>query len=75
MSIKTKAKIVLEDEKENGIRAILNYGHTYGHAIEALSNFKDILHGEAVLIGMLKSYKYVLFFNSRSTLLGREDRN
>ena len=36
-SIKTKARIVTQDEKENGIRAILNFGHTFGHAIEAVS--------------------------------------
>ena len=51
-SIKTKAKIVTKDEKENGIRAILNFGHTFGHAIEAHGNYKKILHGEAVAKGM-----------------------
>ena len=51
-SIKTKAKIVKKDEKENGIRAILNFGHTFGHAIEAHGNYKKILHGEAVAKGM-----------------------
>lgn len=52
LSVKTKAKIVLEDEKEEGIRAILNYGHTFGHAVEATTNYDKFLHGEAVLIGM-----------------------
>ena len=52
-SIKTKAEIVTKDEKENGIRAILNFGHTFGHAIEAHGKFKKILHGEAVAKGML----------------------
>ena len=51
-SIKTKAEIVTKDEKENGIRAILNFGHTFGHAIEAHGNYKSILHGEAVAKGM-----------------------
>ncbi len=51
-SIKTKAEIVTKDEKENGIRAILNFGHTFGHAIEAHGNYKKILHGEAVAKGM-----------------------
>ena len=51
-SIQTKAKIVTKDEKENGIRAILNFGHTFGHAIEAHSKYKKILHGEAVAKGM-----------------------
>ena len=56
-SVKTKAKIVTADEKELGIRAILNFGHTYGHAIEAKNNYKNILHGEAVAIGMRMASK------------------
>ena len=56
-SVKTKAKIVTEDEKELGIRAILNFGHTYGHAIEAKNNYKNILHGEAVAMGMRMASK------------------
>ena len=51
-SIQTKAKIVTKDEKENGIRAILNFGHTFGHAIEAHGKYKKILHGEAIAKGM-----------------------
>jgi len=51
-SIHTKAQIVTQDEKENGIRAILNFGHTFGHAIEAHGKYKKILHGEAVAKGM-----------------------
>jgi 3-dehydroquinate synthase len=51
--IKIKGKIVAEDEKENGIRAYLNFGHTLGHAIEAEVGYGAITHGEAVLIGML----------------------
>ena len=56
-SVKTKAKIVTADEKELGIRAILNFGHTYGHAVEAKNNYKNILHGEAVAIGMRMASK------------------
>jgi len=52
LSIQNKAMIVTKDEKENGIRAILNFGHTFGHAIEAQSKYKKILHGEAVAKGM-----------------------
>jgi len=48
---KIKAKIVAEDEREAGIRALLNYGHTFGHAIEQVANF-SIGHGEGVAIGM-----------------------
>jgi len=52
-SIKTKSKIVTKDEKENGIRAILNFGHTFGHAIEAYKNYKGITHGAAITLGMV----------------------
>ena len=47
-----KAKVVSLDEKESGIRAVLNYGHTFAHAIENETNYKKYLHGEAVAIGM-----------------------
>jgi 3-dehydroquinate synthase len=47
-----KARIVREDERESGIRAILNYGHTFGHAIETLTHYDRYNHGEAVAIGM-----------------------
>jgi len=56
-SIKTKAKIVTKDAKETGIRALLNFGHTFGHAIEAHGKYKKILHGEAVAKGMLIASK------------------
>ncbi|MFC1809993.1 3-dehydroquinate synthase [Patescibacteria group bacterium] len=49
--VKVKARIVELDEKENEIRQILNYGHTFGHAIEKISRF-SVQHGEAVAIGM-----------------------
>jgi 3-dehydroquinate synthase len=51
-----KADIVEKDEKEEGLRGILNYGHTIGHAIEAVSNYK-IKHGQAVAIGMMAAAK------------------
>ena len=47
-----KADVVRQDEREAGVRAILNFGHTFGHAIEALSGYGSWLHGEAVAIGM-----------------------
>ena len=48
-----KAKVVIEDEREvSGRRAILNYGHTYGHAIEAVFGYGEYTHGEAIAIGM-----------------------
>jgi 3-dehydroquinate synthase len=48
-----KAAVVAEDERESGIRAILNYGHTAAHAIESLGHYDRYHHGEAVLYGML----------------------
>lgn len=48
-----KADIVSKDEKEKGLRALLNYGHTFGHAIEVGLGFGAYLHGEAVAVGML----------------------
>lgn len=53
-SCECKAKVVAQDEKEMGLRATLNFGHTFGHIFEAENNYKDsLLHGEAVGIGML----------------------
>jgi len=51
-SVETKAWVVSQDEKEHGIRAALNYGHTFGHVIENETNYNTYLHGEAVGIGM-----------------------
>jgi 3-dehydroquinate synthase len=48
-----KAEIVSKDERENGLRAILNFGHTIGHAIEAVTKYGELLHGEAIAIGMV----------------------
>ncbi len=48
-----KAEVVGLDERENGLRAILNYGHTLGHAIETISGYGTLLHGEAVALGMV----------------------
>jgi len=56
-SIKTKASIVSKDEREQGVRALLNFGHTFGHAIEAKNNYKNISHGEAVVLGMVIASK------------------
>lgn len=50
-SCQIKARIVEEDEREEGLRAILNFGHTIGHALEALTNYEQYRHGEAVAIG------------------------
>jgi 3-dehydroquinate synthase len=52
-SAAAKAKVVAADEREGGLRAILNYGHTLGHVVEALCGYGTYLHGEAVAIGMV----------------------
>ena len=53
-SVAIKAQVVSEDERETlGLRTILNYGHTIGHAIEAATNYDRYLHGEAVSVGMM----------------------
>ncbi len=52
-SCQAKAEVVGKDEKEAGLRAILNYGHTIGHAVESLTGYRLVNHGEAVAIGMV----------------------
>jgi len=52
-SCQAKVDIVSQDERESGIRAILNYGHTIGHAVESLTGYTLVNHGEAVAIGMV----------------------
>lgn len=52
-SCQAKAEVVSQDEKEGGLRAILNYGHTIGHAVESLTGYRRVNHGEAVAIGMV----------------------
>lgn len=50
-----KAAVVSQDERENDLRAILNLGHTIGHALEAVAGYGELLHGEAISIGMVGS--------------------
>jgi 3-dehydroquinate synthase len=50
-----KAKVVEADEREDDYRAVLNFGHTIGHALEAVTGYTELLHGEAVGIGMVKA--------------------
>ncbi|MEM7077252.1 MAG: 3-dehydroquinate synthase [Pseudomonadota bacterium] len=57
-SCEIKAEVVAEDERESGLRAILNFGHTFGHAIENLSGYGAYLHGEAVAIGMVMALRF-----------------
>lgn len=67
--ITVKATIVAQDETEQSVRKYLNYGHTYGHAIEAASGFGKVAHGEAIVIGMA----YALLLGEKFTQLTRQN--
>jgi len=57
-SVRAKARVVIEDERETGVRALLNLGHTFGHALEAFTGYSQrLLHGEAVAIGMAMAFR------------------
>jgi len=58
--IKLKKSVVEKDEKEAGLRRILNFGHTYGHAIEKITNYKKFTHGEAIVEGMKFAFNLAL---------------
>ena len=62
-SVQTKAFVVNKDEKEKGLRAALNYGHTFGHVIENETKYKKYLHGEAVGIGMVMANELAVKMN------------
>ncbi|MBB6674136.1 3-dehydroquinate synthase [Cohnella nanjingensis] len=59
---KVKAAVVSRDERENDLRAILNLGHTIGHALEAVGRYGELLHGEAIAIGMVGSARLAARF-------------
>jgi 3-dehydroquinate synthase len=65
-AVQTKASVVEQDEKEHGIRAALNYGHTFGHVIENETKYKKYLHGEAVAIGMIMANETAISMNLMS---------
>ncbi|MEK7544771.1 MAG: 3-dehydroquinate synthase [Patescibacteria group bacterium] len=58
-SIRIKLEIIGKDERESGLRMVLNYGHTVGHALEKLSNF-NLTHGQAISIGMVEENKWAV---------------
>ncbi|MGF1603442.1 MAG: 3-dehydroquinate synthase [Thermosynechococcaceae cyanobacterium] len=62
-SCQAKAQVVSQDEKEGGLRAILNYGHTIGHAIESLTHYRTFKHGEAVALGMIAAGQIAVELN------------
>lgn len=57
MAVGLKARVVTEDEREGGYRAVLNLGHTVGHAIEVAADYSGFLHGEAVSLGMVAAFR------------------
>jgi 3-dehydroquinate synthase len=68
-SVRVKADVVSKDEKETGLRMILNFGHTIGHAIEAATNYKQLLHGEAVAWGSIAALQVA---RARNTLTQKD---
>ena len=66
--IRVKADIVGRDEREGSVRKYLNFGHTYGHAVEAAAGYGGLTHGEAVMIGMI----YALILSEQKAGAGRE---
>jgi 3-dehydroquinate synthase len=65
--VKLKAEVVSADEREAGLRQVLNFGHTIGHALEAATNYRYFLHGEAVAWGMVAAAQI-------AGAIGRADR-
>lgn len=64
-----KAAIIEEDEREGGLRTILNFGHTFGHAYEAITNYTTYRHGEAVALGMVEATKFACYKDLTKELL------
>src|SRR2546426_2527629 len=62
-SVKLKAEVVSSDERESGLRRILNFGHTIGHALEAETAYRQFLHGEAVAWGMIAATRIAAVMN------------
>lgn len=69
-SVRIKAEVVAKDEREGGVRRILNYGHTFGHALEAETGYDLLLHGEAIAWGMIAAGR----MGEAMGLIGREER-
>ena len=68
-SCEIKASVVSADEREAGLRAILNFGHTIGHALETVTGYSRFLHGEAVAMGMCAASRIAV----RLGLMGESD--
>lgn len=65
---RVKSIVVSQDEREGGLRAILNLGHTIGHALEAVGGYGELLHGEAISIGMVGSAKLAVSLGRSETI-------
>jgi 3-dehydroquinate synthase len=71
-SIAQKARVVSEDERESGLREILNFGHTFAHALESITRYRKYLHGEAVGCGMIAASRLAVEKGMLSS--GEEER-
>ncbi len=69
-SVEIKAEVVSADEREGGVRAILNFGHTVGHALEAVTGYDEYLHGEAIAIGMVAAANVALLMHACDETVG-----
>ena len=58
--LELKISVVTKDETESGLRKVLNFGHTYGHALETITCYRKYTHGEAVVYGMMLAFDYAL---------------
>jgi 3-dehydroquinate synthase len=70
-SVKLKAEVVSSDERESGLRRVLNLGHTIGHALEAATGYRRFLHGEAVAWGMIAAAKISVAMDKLDTSSAR----
>jgi 3-dehydroquinate synthase len=70
-SVKLKAEVVSSDERESGLRRVLNFGHTIGHALEAATEYRRFLHGEAVAWGMIAAARIAASMDKVDANTGR----
>lgn len=75
ISLELKVSVVTKDEKELGLRKILNFGHTYGHAVEKITNYKKYTHGEAVAMGMIYAINHAFKKNLMNESYRQESLN
>jgi len=71
-SVKIKGEIIKQDERESDLRMILNFGHTFGHAIEKITRYRRFLHGEAVMLGMQMATELSILQNMIDPQTGKE---